>query len=90
MDGKLDYKEGTVLMNHPANSVYQQVSLATGSGPKVSCCPSPRSKSPVSGHRTYERKFFPNVGAQVRALFPPLPVCNIKEQLTRHSAAVAK
>lgn len=25
MDGKLDYKEGTVLMNHPANSVYQQV-----------------------------------------------------------------
>ena len=26
MDGKLDYKEGTVLMNHPANSVYQQVS----------------------------------------------------------------
>ena len=27
MDGKLDYKEGTVLMNHPANSVYQQVSI---------------------------------------------------------------
>ena len=27
MDGKLDYKEGTVLMNHPANSVYQQVSM---------------------------------------------------------------
>lgn len=26
MDGKLDYQEGTVLMNHPANSVYQQVS----------------------------------------------------------------
>ncbi len=25
MDGKLDYQEGTVLMNHPANSVYQQV-----------------------------------------------------------------
>ena len=27
MDGKLDYKEGTVLMNHPANSVYQQVCI---------------------------------------------------------------
>lgn len=27
MDGKLDYKEGTVLMNHPANSVYQQVRI---------------------------------------------------------------
>lgn len=25
MDGKLDYQEGTVLMNHPTNSVYQQV-----------------------------------------------------------------
>ena len=25
MDGKLDYRDGTVLMNHPANSVYQQV-----------------------------------------------------------------
>lgn len=25
MDGKLDYQEGTVLMNHPNNSVYQQV-----------------------------------------------------------------
>ena len=29
MDGKLDYQEGTVLMNHPANSVYQQVRLST-------------------------------------------------------------
>ena len=27
MDGKLDYQEGTVLMNHPANSVYQQVRI---------------------------------------------------------------
>lgn len=26
MDGKIDFKEGTVLMNHPPTSVYQQVS----------------------------------------------------------------
>lgn len=25
MDAKIDYKEGTVVMNHPPQSVYQQV-----------------------------------------------------------------
>lgn len=33
MDGKLDYQEGTVLMNHPANSVYQQVSIKSEVSP---------------------------------------------------------
>ena len=29
MDGKIDFKEGTVLMNHPPTSIYQQVSHQT-------------------------------------------------------------
>ena len=39
MDGKLDYQEGTVLMNHPANSVYQQVGAvsSTAGRPPLIC-----------------------------------------------------
>lgn len=58
MDGKLDYKEGTVLMNHPANSVYQQVSLFT-----------PFRNNPVgasmkTGHRAHQRKLFQDFGPE--------------------------
>ena len=32
VDAKIDYKEGTVLMNHPPQSVYQQVIEKTKGG----------------------------------------------------------
>ena len=32
VDAKIDYKEGTVVMNHPPSSVYQQVIERTKGG----------------------------------------------------------
>lgn len=32
VDAKIDYKEGTVVMNHPPQSVYQQVIERTKGG----------------------------------------------------------
>lgn len=69
MDGKLDYQEGTVLMNHPANSVYQQVrSPSPKKGKRESniCHSYPNVVRCNSGHRTHERKFFPHFSAKVK------------------------
>ena len=65
MDGKLDYKEGTVLMNHPANSVYQQVALS----PIFVLLPASKLIRKSAGYRTHQGELLPDISFKVNTLF---------------------